>query len=100
MVLRFTLRLDTFDAESLQILAQARQRTLIEKAGQVVRTVGQEFAAADPDEEIEKLTLDLFGTRSVRGLGQRCVRNTEQRCLAAKLGEPREQRRIRGTCQQ
>src|SRR5260221_9982752 len=84
----------------MQILAQARQWTLVEKAGQIIRTVGQEFAAPDADEEIEKLTRDLFGARPVRGLRQCGMRNTERRCIAAKLGDSLEQRCIRSTCQQ
>ena len=54
----------------MQILAQARQWTLVEKAGQIIRTVGQEFAAPDADEEIEKLARDLFGPRIAGGLRQ------------------------------
>ena len=38
VVFGFTLPLDAFDAESRQILAQARQRAFVEKSGQVLRT--------------------------------------------------------------
>jgi hypothetical protein len=100
VVFWFTLLLDTFDAERLQILAEPRKRTLVEKAGQIIRTVGQELAAADADEEIEKLARDLFGARPARGLRQCGMRNTERRCIAAKLGDPPEQRGIRSARQQ
>src|SRR5439155_4356938 len=100
VVFGFTLPLDAFDAESPQILAQARQRALVEKSGQVVRTVGQKLAAPDADEEVEKLARDRFGDPSGRGLGQRCMRNTKRRCIPVKLGDASEQHRIRRTCQQ
>src|SRR6516225_6294902 len=58
VVFRLALRLDTFNAEIAQILAQAGQRTLVEKPGQVIRTEGQQLTAPDPDEEIEKLACD------------------------------------------
>ena len=49
---------DALDAESARVLAQPRQRPLIEEAGEIIRTVGQQFAAPDPDEEIEEFALD------------------------------------------
>jgi len=36
VVFGFALRLDTFDAKRMQILAQASQRSLVEKAGQII----------------------------------------------------------------
>jgi hypothetical protein len=78
VVFGFASRFDTFNAEFTQILAQARQWTLVEKAGQIIRTVGQELPAPDADEEIEKLAFDLFGSRTVRRLRQQGMRNTQR----------------------
>src|SRR5437879_5992940 len=60
VVLGLAQLLHPFDAERQQILAQARQRTLVEKAGQVIRAVGQQLTATDADEEIEILARDPF----------------------------------------
>src|SRR4030095_10081810 len=43
------------DPERTQILAHPRQRTLMKKAGQIVGGIGQQFAAAEADEEVEEL---------------------------------------------
>ena len=40
-----------------EIAAQPRQRPLVQKAGQIVGGIGQDFAASDPDEEVEILAL-------------------------------------------
>ena len=100
MVLGLDISLGALNSQPVEILAQARQRALVEKSGQVIRTVGQKLAAPDADEEVEKLTRDRFGDPSGRGLGQRCMRNTKRRCIPVKLGDASEQHRIRGTCQQ
>ena len=46
-----------------QILAQPRQRAFVQEAGDVIGAVGQQFAAADADEQIEKFALDLARRR-------------------------------------
>ena len=50
-----------------------------------MRTVGQELATPDADEEIEKLACDLFGARPFRGFRQRAMRNAERRGIAVEL---------------
>ena len=52
-----------------QILAHPRQRTLVKKAGQIVGGIGQQFAAAEADEEIEELLAHgaIVGRRSCGG---------------------------------
>ena len=55
VIFRFVLSLGTFDAESRKILAQPRQRALVQEAGDIIGAVGHQFAAADadaPDEPI------------------------------------------------
>src|SRR5262249_50809751 len=61
VVFGLTMRLDTLDAERAQVLAQARQRALVEKAGKIIRPIGQQFASADANKEIEKLPRDAVG---------------------------------------
>jgi hypothetical protein len=51
----------SFDAEPGEVLAQARQRPLMQKSGKIIRTIGQEFPAPEADEEIEIFPLDTFG---------------------------------------
>ena len=55
VIFRFPRRSDALDAEQAQILAHPRQWTFVQKAGQIVGGIGQQFAAAEPDEEVEKL---------------------------------------------
>src|SRR5690242_13317743 len=84
VILGLMLVLDTLDAEHAEILAQARQRPLVEKTGEVVRAIGKQLAAADADEEIEEFTLDRLGARSARGFRERRVRKAERRVVAAQ----------------
>ena len=70
MIFRFHLAFGAFDAERAQILAQSRQRPLVEKAGEIIRAVRKQLAAPDADEKIEKLALDLFDARILCGFAQ------------------------------
>ena len=51
-----------------QIFAHPRQRALVKEAGQIVGGIGQQFAAAEPDEEIEEFLADgaIIGRRCRR----------------------------------
>ena len=82
MVLGLGLSLGPFDADALQICAQAGERPFVEKAGEVIGCIGQQLAAADADEEIEELPLDLVSI----GPRGRCpklgVRKAKRGCIA------------------
>ena len=58
------LRLGLPSARSMpsarEIVAQPRERPLVQKAGQIVGRIGQQLAAAEPDEEIEIFALDAL----------------------------------------
>ena len=53
VVLGLGLSVGLLDAQTLEVAAQPRQRALVEKAGQVVGRVGEQLAAAEPDEKVE-----------------------------------------------
>ena len=68
-----------------EILAQARERTLVQEAGEIVGAVGQQFAAAEPDEEIEIFALDLLDRRRRAAASrERDMRDAERRRIAAQ----------------
>jgi len=46
MVLGFVISFGALDAQRGQVSAQPRQRTLVQETGEIVRGVGQQFAAA------------------------------------------------------
>src|SRR6266487_1503805 len=58
MIFRLVISIHPLDAELRKIIPKASKRTLIEKAGEVVRRVGQQFPAPKADEEIEIFALD------------------------------------------
>ena len=81
-----------------EIVAQPRQRTLVQKAGEIVRAVGQQLAAAEPDEEIEIFAAGAFGVRRARRRGERRMRKPERRWIDLQRTEPAQQvgsRRLR-----
>ncbi len=84
MILGLEIVLDPLDAERGEIVAQARQRALVEKTGQIVRSVRQQFAASETDEQIEIFALDLgCGYRCSFGKGR--VGAAKRRRIAAQL---------------
>ncbi len=50
MIFRLNFIFGADDTHAREIVAQPRQRTLVQKTGEVVRGVRQQFAAADADE--------------------------------------------------
>ena len=76
MILGFHLPFGAFDAEREQILAQPRERPFVEKAGEIIRAIRKQLAAPDSNEEIEKLTFDLFGAQIICGLRQSHMRES------------------------
>ena len=57
MILGFHLSFGAFNAVRAEILAQSRQRPLVEKAGEIVRSVGKQLAAPNSNEKVEILAL-------------------------------------------
>src|SRR5713226_10461428 len=84
MILRFEIVLDPLDAERGEIVAQARQRTLIEKTGQIVGPVGQQLATPEADEQVEIFAFD-FGWGFRRSFGQRGMGAAKRRGVAVEL---------------
>src|SRR3984893_225183 len=52
MILRLRVALHALDAERQEVLAQARERTLVQESGKIVGAVRHKLAAAQSDEEI------------------------------------------------
>src|SRR5262245_2627815 len=92
----FRLRLAGFglDAEALEVAAQARQRTLVQKTRQVIGSVGQELAPAEADEEVKVFTPDLSLLRALGSLAEGGMRKTQGRGVAAQLRQPLQEQRI------
>ena len=95
MILGLDIAFAARDRELVEILAQPLQRPFVEKAGEIVGAVGQELAAAEPDEQIEVLALDLVGIGQQRGFRQRRVSDAERARIGAQPGQPLEQPGIR-----
>ena len=64
------------------------------KPGLIIRAVGQQFPAPEPDEEIEILALDALGGGAARGFRERGMRDAERRRVAAQRRQPIEQRLV------
>src|SRR5712671_6866772 len=79
VIFRLGVVLGAFDSERAEIGAQPRQRTLVQEAGEIVGSVGQQFAAAESDEQVEILALDPLDGGLAGGLCERCMRDTERR---------------------
>ena len=84
VILGLAIALDALDAERAEIGAQPRQRALVQEAGQIVRRVGQQLAAAEPDEQVEVFALDALDGGLARGLRQRGMCDAERRRVAAQ----------------
>ncbi len=94
VIFRFVLLFVAHDSEHAQIVAQPCQRALVEKAGEIVGAVRQQFASADTDEQLEKFALKEFAVGFFRSSRQCRVRGSELRRIAANSGQRLEQRRI------
>ena len=95
MVFRLALTFRPLDPESSQMHTQARQRPLMQEPREIIRAVGQEFPAPEPDEEIEIFALDTLGAGSCSGLRERGMGGAERARVAAQFGETVEQESIR-----
>ena len=102
MIFRLPRRAGALDPERIEILAHPRQRALVQKTGQVIGGIGQQFAAAEPDEQIEEFLADGAIIRRRRGHREFDMRDAEigrvalQRCNALerlRVGRLAEQQR-------
>ena len=62
--------------------------------------LGQEFATAEPDEQVEVFALDPFDRRFACGFCERGMGNAERRRVAAQAGETLEQLCVRRASEQ
>ena len=89
MIFGLGIAFGALDAERREIVAQPRQRALVQEAGEIVGPIGQQLAAAEPDEEIEIFALDALDLGFARGLGQRRMRDAKRRRIAAQTAPGR-----------
>jgi hypothetical protein len=80
-----------FDAEPGEMLAQPRERPLVQKSGEIIRTIGQKFPAPEADEEIELFPLAALGVGAAGGFRERRVGKPEEARIAAQAGEAFQQ---------
>ena len=99
-VLGLGLTFGPLDAQALEVVAQARQRALVKKAGQVVGGVGQYLAATHPDEQVEVLPPHALHIAPGRRLAKRGVRQAEGARVTAQPRQPAQELRIGGARQQ
>src|SRR5215208_1076145 len=74
------------DPEPAQILAHPRQWALVKKTGQIVGGIGQKFAAAEADEEIEELLADGAIVDRRSGGGEFDMRHAEFGTITLQRG--------------
>ena len=83
-----------------EIVAQPRQRPLMQEAGEIVGTVGHQLAAADADEQIEKFALDPRRVGAVGRFRETDMRHAERRRIAAQRCKAAQKFRVRRARQQ
>src|SRR5436189_3270327 len=87
VIFRLAIALGALDSERAEIGAEPRQRPFVQESGEIVGGVGQQFAAAESDEQVEILALDAIDGGFAGGLRERCMRDTERRRGAAQTGK-------------
>src|SRR5258708_34605433 len=80
------IALGALDSERAKIGAQPRQRAFVQETGEIVGGVGQQFAAAESDEQVEILALDPLDGGFAGGLRERCMCDTKRARVAAQTG--------------
>jgi hypothetical protein len=70
-----------------EIVAQSRERMLVEKTGQMIGTVRNEFLAAHSGEKVEELAVDAFGAHFPRSLSKRRMRKTKRSPVSPNSGD-------------
>src|SRR6516165_3969628 len=92
VVLGLRLARRAFEPELAQMRAQARERTLVQEAGEIIRSVGQKFPAPETDEKIEIFAREALDIGALRRFCERDVRQSERARIAAQCPETLEQR--------
>ena len=95
VILGLRLAGGSLDCKLFKMRAQPRERTLMQKAGEIIRRVGQKLSAPEPDEQVEIFPLDAFGAGPLRRLRERRVCQPERAWIPAQRGETLEQRAVR-----
>ena len=90
MIFRLPRRAGALDSEPIEILAHPRQRTLVQKTGQVIGGIGQQFAAPEPDEQIEEFLADGAIVRGRRRCREFDMRDAEIGRVALQRGDAPE----------
>jgi hypothetical protein len=80
--------------------AQARERTLVQEAGEIIGCVRQELPAPETDEKIEIFALEALDIGALRRLCERDMRQSERARIAAQCAETLKQPDIGRACEQ
>ena len=83
MIFRLGLSSGALDTEPCEVVAQSRQRTLVQESGEIIGAIGHQFAAPDADEQREEFSFDLRDIRRGGRLSERRVRGAKRR----RIGE-------------
>src|SRR5581483_11183886 len=100
VVFRLVHVLGALDAERGQVRAQARERPLVQEAGQVVRGVRQQLAAADADKNVEELEFDILELDAVGRIREFRMQKPERTRVGAQAGYAFDKARIGRTQKQ
>src|SRR6185437_1073213 len=77
MIFRFHNTVAASYSEARQIVAEPRQRALVEEAGEIVRAVRHQLAATEPDKQIEEFALNVLCARIGGGFSKCGMRQTQ-----------------------
>src|SRR5262249_43430024 len=100
VILGLSLPSRTLEAEWRQALAQRAQRPLMQKAGKIVRAIGQKLATTEPDEEIEVFAFGTLGARFPCRLRQPDMRKPKRARITGQTSNTIEQGLIRRSCKE
>ena len=87
MVLRLGVFLAPLDAKGGEGFTHQRKRALIQKPGQVIGGIGQQFAACHTDEKLEILALDSGRLGLARRRGEDAMDPPEPARIAVEGGQ-------------
>ena len=100
MIFRLPRGARALDSELIQIFAHPRQRSLVKKSGQIVGGIGQQFAAAEADEQIEEFLADGAIICCRGSGGEFDMRHAEIGSVALQRRDPLERIRVRRLAEQ
>ena len=99
MIFRLGLPVYPLDADPLKRLPNARKWAAVERTRQIVRGIGEKFAASQPNEQSEMLPCRSFGIRSGRSRRELCVREAQRSPVPREMSQSSQQLGV-GTSQQ